>query len=85
MKGVFEAYACSEKLAPLVREIGWNHNLIILEPGADSLEREFYLRMTGKFGCSKSVFIRQIEDRGETNGGLQDMGSSWLENPSRSF
>lgn len=35
MKAVFEAYASSEKLAPLVREIGWSHNLIILERCAD--------------------------------------------------
>ena len=45
MKGVFEAYASSEKLAPLVREVGWSHNLIILERCTDPLEREFYLRV----------------------------------------
>jgi len=63
MKGFFEAYAPSEKLAPLVREIGWSHNLVILERCADSLEREFYIRMTRKFGWSKSVLIHQIENQ----------------------
>ena len=31
MKGFYETYASSEKLAPLVREIAWSHNLVILE------------------------------------------------------
>ena len=31
MKGFFEAYRGLSKLAPLVREIGWSHNLVILE------------------------------------------------------
>ena len=50
MKNFFETYSGAEKLAPLVREIGWSHNLIILERCNDALEREFYLRMTRKFG-----------------------------------
>ena len=30
IKGFYEDYASSEKLAPLVREIAWSHNLVIL-------------------------------------------------------
>lgn len=60
MKAFFETYAGSEKLAPLVREISWSHNLIILERCSDPLGREFYLRMTRKFGWSKNVLIHQI-------------------------
>jgi len=60
MKGFFEAYESSPKLAPLVREIGWSHNLVILERCVDALEREFYLRMTRKFGWTKNVLIHQI-------------------------
>ena len=63
MKAFFETYAGSEKLAPLVREISWSHNLIILERCSDPLEREFYLRMTRKFGWSKNVLIHQIENQ----------------------
>lgn len=63
MKGFFETYRTSEKLAPLVREISWSHNLIILERCGDPLEREFYLRMTRKFGWSKNVLIHQIENQ----------------------
>jgi hypothetical protein len=47
-----EAYAGSEKLAPLVREIGCSHNLVVLERCENLLQREFYLRVTRK---SKNV------------------------------
>ncbi|WP_028570910.1 PDDEXK nuclease domain-containing protein [Desulfonatronum lacustre] len=63
MKAFFEAYAGLEKLAPLVREIGWSHNLAILERCKDPLEREFYIRMTRKFGWSKNVLIHQIDNQ----------------------
>jgi predicted nuclease of restriction endonuclease-like (RecB) superfamily len=60
MKAFFETYSGLEKLAPLVREIGWSHNLAILERCKDPLEREFYLRMTRRFGWTKNVLIHQI-------------------------
>ena len=63
MKSFFEAYAGSEKLAHLVREIGWRHNLVILQRCSDPLEREFYVRMTRKFGWSRSVLVHQIENQ----------------------
>ena len=63
MKAFFEAYTGLVKLAPLVREIGWSHNLAILERCKDPLEREFYLRMTRKFGWSKNVLIHQIDNQ----------------------
>ena len=63
MKGFYEAYNASAKLAPLVREIAWSHNLLILERCTDPLEREFYLRMTRKFGWSKNVLIHQIDNQ----------------------
>jgi predicted nuclease of restriction endonuclease-like (RecB) superfamily len=63
MRGFFQTYHRLEKLAPLVREIGWSHNLIIMEKCKDDLEREFYIRMTRKFGWTKAVLIHQIENR----------------------
>jgi predicted nuclease of restriction endonuclease-like (RecB) superfamily len=63
MKGFYEVYAPSEKLAPLVREIAWSQNLVILERCTDPLEREFYIRMTRKFGWTKNVLIHQIENQ----------------------
>ena len=63
MKAFFDLYRDQEKLAPLVREIGWSHNLAIMERCSDPLEREFYLRMTRKFGWSKNVLIHQIDNQ----------------------
>ncbi|MDM8515546.1 PDDEXK nuclease domain-containing protein [Desulfobacterales bacterium HSG16] len=60
MKAFFEAYTDHQKIAPLVREIGWSHNIVIFEQCKDLLEREFYIRMTRKFGWSKNVLIHQI-------------------------
>jgi len=63
MKAFFELYREDEKLAPLVREIAWAHNLAIMSKCKDLLEREFYLRMTRKFGWSKNVLIHQIDNQ----------------------
>jgi predicted nuclease of restriction endonuclease-like (RecB) superfamily len=52
-----------EKVQPLVAQIGWSHNLIILTRCNDPLEREFYLRMTAKCGWSKNVLAHQIENQ----------------------
>jgi len=54
-------YHADEKLAPLVREIGWSHNIIIFEKCPDALTREFYIRMTRKFGWTKNVLIENSE------------------------
>ncbi len=63
MRQLYQEYHENEKLQPLVGEIGWSHNLIILQRCKDSLEREFYLRMTRKFGWSKNVLVHQIENQ----------------------
>ena len=63
MKLFYAAYAQSEKLAPMVREIGWTHNLMVLEKCKDPLEREFYVRMARKFGWTKDVLANQIDNQ----------------------
>jgi len=63
MKLFYETYTGITKLAPMVREIAWSHNIIIMERCKDPLEREFYIRMTRKFGWSKNVLIHQIENQ----------------------
>jgi len=62
MRNLYLAYNKSERLAPLVREIGWSKNIIILEKCKDILEREFYIRMTRRMGWTKNVLIHQIEN-----------------------
>ncbi len=63
MKLFYESYQLSEKLAPMVREIGWTHNLTIMEKCKDELEREFYIRMTRRYGWTKNVLIHHIENQ----------------------
>jgi len=63
MKLFFETYEANQKLAPLVREIGWTHNILIFEQCKDDLQREFYIRMTRKFGWSKTVLVHHIENQ----------------------
>ena len=50
------------KLAPVVQEIGWSKIVVVLESCQDSLEQEFYLRLTRRMGWSKNVLIHQIEN-----------------------
>jgi len=62
-RSFYLTYKNSQKLPPLVAEIGWTHNHIILEKCKDNLEREFYIRMTRKFSWSKNILIHQIENQ----------------------
>lgn len=53
MSKFYNCYHQNEKLQPLVAEIGWSHNILILEKCKDDLEREFYIKMTKKYGWTK--------------------------------
>jgi len=64
MRKFYLNYTNKPKLAPLVQEIAWAHNIIIMEKCKSDLSREFYLRMTKKFGWTKNVLIHQIENQG---------------------
>lgn len=63
MRKFFLYYQNKPKLAPLVQEIAWAHNIVILEKCKDDLSREFYICMTKKFGWTKNVLIHQIENQ----------------------
>ena len=63
MREFFLAYRDLPKVQPLVAQIGWTHNVIVLQRCKDPLEREFYIRMTKKFGWTKNVLIHQIENQ----------------------
>ena len=62
MRRFYLAYHGHEKLQPLVGKISWAKHLVILGKCKDPLEREFYIRMTKKFGWTKNVLIHQIEN-----------------------
>ncbi len=63
MRQFYAEYHNSANLQPLVGEISWTKHLIIMSRCKDSLEREFYIRMTRKFGWTKNVLIHQIENK----------------------
>ena len=63
MKELYVAYADLPKVQPLVAQIAWSHNLVIMQRCKDPVEREFYIRTTRKFGWSKNVLIHQIENQ----------------------
>jgi predicted nuclease of restriction endonuclease-like (RecB) superfamily len=63
MRQLYAEYHGEARLQPLVGEIAWAHNLVIMSKCKDLLEREFYLRMTRKFGWSKNVLIHQIANQ----------------------
>jgi predicted nuclease of restriction endonuclease-like (RecB) superfamily len=63
MREFYLLYRDDERVQPLVAQIGWTHNLVILQRCKDILEREFYIHMTRKFGWSKNVLIHQIENQ----------------------
>lgn len=60
MRQFFKAYDRSPKLSPLVRELPWTHNLIILSQAKRDEEREFYLRVAARERWGKRELERQF-------------------------
>jgi predicted nuclease of restriction endonuclease-like (RecB) superfamily len=63
MRQIYLEYKDNAKLQPLVGEISWSHNLLIMSKCKDNLEREFYIQMTKKYGWTKNLLIHQIEGK----------------------
>lgn len=63
MRKFYLEYHKNEKLSPMVREISWSHNTVIVDQCKDDLEREFYIKMTKKYGWTKNVLIHHIEGK----------------------
>ena len=62
MKQFYETYKdADEKLSPLVRQISWTNNLIIMSRTKSSDERIFYLTLCQKEHLSKRELNRQID------------------------
>jgi len=61
MRTFYLTYKDSQKLQPLVAEISWTKNVIIMERCKDDIRREFYIKTTKKFGWTKDVLINQLE------------------------
>ena len=63
MRTFYLTYRDYPNLPPLVAEIGWSHNIIIIEKCKDPLRREFYLRMTIREGWSKRTLEAKIKSQ----------------------
>ncbi|NOU01691.1 MAG: DUF1016 domain-containing protein [Gallionella sp.] len=61
MRKFYETYQADEIVAPLVRQLSWSHNIIILNQGKRSEEREFYLRLAVREQWSKRELERQFK------------------------
>ena len=60
MKQFYETYKDNEIVVPLVRQISWTHNVMILGATNSIDEKEFYIRMCIKNNYSKRELDRQI-------------------------
>ncbi len=61
MKQFYEAYQGDEIVSSLLRQLPWTHNLIILNQGKSSEEREFYLRLAIREKWSSRELERQLK------------------------
>ncbi len=61
MRQFYETYRGHEILAPLVRELPWSSNLIIMARSQVEEEREFYLRLAVQEKWSRRTLKRQID------------------------
>lgn len=60
MKKLYESYIDYPKLSPLVTELSWSHNLVILFRANSSGEKEFYLKSCINERWSRRELERQI-------------------------
>jgi len=60
MRQFYETYRGDKKVAALLRQLPWTHNLLILAKSKRAEEREFYLRMATSENWSSRELERQI-------------------------
>lgn len=60
MRQFYETYRIDEKVSPLVRQLPWTHNLLILSRCKLPEEREFYLKLALRERWSKRELERQL-------------------------
>lgn len=61
MKQFYETYAENEFVSPLVTQISWTNNLLIMSGSKTEEEREFYIKLCIQENYSKRELERQIE------------------------
>jgi len=63
MRNFYIEYNENQKLQTLSAQIGWSHNVMIFQKCKNNLQREFYIKMTVKFGWTFRVLNHQIENK----------------------
>ncbi len=63
MRQFYVKYKDHAKLQPLVGEISWAKNLVIMGKCKEEPKIEFYLKMTKQFGWTKNVLIHHLENQ----------------------
>ncbi|MCH9628006.1 MAG: putative nuclease YhcG [Chlamydiales bacterium] len=61
MRDFYLCYEENEKLTTLSSQISWSHNVALLSKCKNSLEREFYMKMSKRNGWTYRVLIHHIE------------------------
>lgn len=61
MRMFYLEYYQDKKLAQLVPEIPWGHNILIIQKIKDKKERAYYLQSCVDFGWSRNVLLNQIK------------------------
>ena len=57
----YSEYRDMPNLQPLVGEIPWSHNILILQRIKDESGRRYYLEATARFGWTRNVLLNQIK------------------------
>lgn len=60
MRMFYLEYKDDAKLAQLVPEMPWGHNILIMQKIKDPKEREYYITASSKLGWSRNVLLNQI-------------------------
>jgi predicted nuclease of restriction endonuclease-like (RecB) superfamily len=63
MRQIYITYKNNLKLQPLVGEISWSKNIIILSKCKEDLQKEFYLKQTKKNNWTKNLLVHHIENQ----------------------
>jgi predicted nuclease of restriction endonuclease-like (RecB) superfamily len=61
MRMFYLRYKNEQKLAQLVPELPWGHNILIMQKVKNIKEREYYITSSIKFGWSRNVLLNQIK------------------------
>jgi len=61
MRKFYLTYRDDAKLARLVREIGWGHNVAIFEKVKQEIVRHFYVAMCRHYGWTRDLLVHHID------------------------